>query len=392
MKKTTTKIETNKQKQVQKLQNVINVFLDDKKKKAKAKKKRRKKKMASIVKPDMRYTLPTINFLLNPPPPNPPQPFVPFPPRQPFRGDIRSPQMGLDTSIPARIGSEPVPVPVPVLPEPERITPEPEPEPALTPIYSPDVRSLMTLTDYDDETKNEVEPEPFVLQPILSSRKTQTEPLERMSFETQTETAPVMVVGESQTETAPVMVVGESQTEQPLMRFDQPQTEQITIRVPPKPKAVAKQRVISGEESKTEPEEVLIQTPSPQQRSLEDILQSRVFAEETKEQQEEESMPLREDLRLGRITSNRSVISTPEKRVKPMTSMQQKIYKKKFEKLDSDGLVEAIKQLEEGEVVKTDQMGARAWVINPFTKRQIEKGTDYYNTILSELNSRLSPR
>ena len=328
MKKTTTKIETNKQKQVQKLQNVINVFLDDKKKKAKAKKKRRKKKMTSIVKPDMRYTLPTINFLLNPPPPNPPQPFVPFPPRQPFRGDIRSPQMGLDTSIPGRIGSEPVPV-LPE-PEPERITPEPEPE-----LIVPQPEPVRITPAPPPTPEPELEPEKD-----LSS----------------------IVVGDEGSLSS--YGIGR------LMTLDD----------------------YGYEESKAEPEEAFTQTPPPQQRSLEDILQSRVFSEETKEQQEEESMPLREDLRLGRITSNRSVISTPEKRVKPMTSMQQKIYKKKFEKLDSDGLVEAIKQLEEGEVVKTDQMGARAWVINPFTKRQIEKGTDYYNTILSELNSRLSPR
>jgi hypothetical protein len=276
MKKTTTKIETNKQKQVQKLQNVINVFLDDKKKKAKAKKKRRKKKMVSIVKPDMRYTLPTINFLLNPPPPNPPQPFVPFPPRQPFRGDIRSPQMGLDTSIPGRIGSEPVPV-LPE-PEPERITPEPEPE-----LIVPQPEPVRITPAPPPTPEPELEPEKD-----LSS----------------------IVVGDEGSLSS--YGIGR------LMSLDD----------------------YGYEESKAEPEEAFTQTPPPQQRSLEDILQSRDDADETKQEEEEGSMPSREDLRLGRITSYRSVISTPETQVKPMTSMQQKMYKKKIDKLDSDGFAQ----------------------------------------------------
>jgi hypothetical protein len=328
MKKTTTKIETNKQKQVQKLQNVINVFLDDKKKKAKAKKKRRKKKMASIVKPDMRYTLPTINFLLNPPPPNPPQPFVPFPRQQPFRGDIRSPQMGLDTSIPARIGSEPVPV-LPE-PEPERITPEPEPE-----LIVPQPEAVRITPAPPPTPEPELEPEKD-----LSS----------------------IVVGDEGSLSS--YGIGR------LMSLDD----------------------YGYEESKAEPEEAFTQTPPPQQRSLEDILQSRDsdVADETKQQEEEGSMPSREDLRLGRITSNRSVISTPETRVERRIRVSDKVYDE-IQKLDSDGILQVTEQLMEP--IKTK--GKKEWVKNPFTGRTIKKNGAQYNNIFNELmdrQRRLPPR
>ena len=335
MKKTTTKIETNKQKQVQKLQNVINVFLDDKKKKAKAKKKRRKKKMASIVKPDMRYTLPTINFLLNPPPPNPPQPFVPFPPRQPFRGDIRSPQMGLDTSIPGRIGSEPVPV-LPE-PEPERITPEPEPE-----LIVPQPEPVRITPAPPPTPEPELEPEKD-----LSS----------------------IVVGDEGSLSS--YGIGR------LMSLDN----------------------YGYEESKTEPEEAFTQTPPPQQRSLEDILQSRDSDvadetkqeeeesirsrdgdEETKQQQGEESIPSPGDLRLSRITSNTSSIFNPaNSRIRVM----QKLYDN-IQKLDSAGVEQATEQLIT--TVKTKKK--KPWTKNPFTGREIQMGTPYYNNILNELNRR----
>jgi hypothetical protein len=316
MKKTTTKTEINKQKQVQKLQNVINVFLDDKKKKAKAKKRRRKKKMASIVKPDMRYTLPTINFLLNPPPPNTPQPFIPFPPQQPFRGDIRSPQMGLDTSIPGRIGSEPVSV-LPE-PEPERITPEPEPE-RVTPEADPE----------------RVTPEP----------PPTPEPDKDLSS---------IVVGDERSLSS--YGIGRLMT---LSDYD------------------------GYEESKTEPEPVLTSIPSPQQRSLDDIIQSRDDADETKQEEGRESMPSPGDLRLGRITSNRSVISTPETQVEKRIRVTQKIYNE-IQKLDSVGIEQAREQLMT--TVKTK--GKKLWVKNPFTNREIQEGSDYYNNILNELNRR----
>ena len=236
--------------------------------------------------------------------------------------------MGLDTSIPGRIGSEPVPVLPEPEPEPELIVPQPEPV-RITPAPPP-------------TPEPELEPEKD-----LSS----------------------IVVGDEGSLSS--YGIGR------LMSLDD----------------------YGYEESKTEPEEAFTQTPPPQQRSLEDILQSRDSDvadetkqeeeesirsrdgdEETKQQQGEESIPSPGDLRLSRITSNTSSIFKPaNSRVRVM----QKLYDN-IQKLDSAGVEQATEQLMT--TVKTKKK--KPWTKNPLTGREIQMGTGYYNNILNELNRR----